>query len=48
MTNKTEKVCITGAWYSSKNVGDQAILITITDQIKKFAPMEKAINNPPY
>lgn len=41
MTNKTEKVCITGAWYSSKNVGDQAILITITDQIKKFAPNAK-------
>jgi len=38
MNNITKKICITGAWYSSRNVGDQAILITISDLIKKFIP----------
>jgi len=33
-----KKICITGGWYSSKNTGDQAILITITDLLKKKIP----------
>lgn len=41
MNNISKKICITGAWYSSRNVGDQAILITISDLIKKFIPDAK-------
>lgn len=33
-----KKICITGGWYSSQNTGDQAILITITDLLKKRIP----------
>lgn len=35
---KTPLIGIWGAWYSSKNVGDQAILISITNLIKKYIP----------
>lgn len=41
MNNIPKKICIIGAWYSSRNVGDQAILITISDLIKKFIPYAK-------
>jgi len=34
----TKKICIAGGWYSSKNTGDQAILITITELLKKRIP----------
>ena len=33
---KTPLIGIWGAWYSSKNVGDQAILISIINLIKKY------------
>lgn len=48
---KKTMICITGAWYSSRNVGDQAILITISDLIKQFIPDSKFVvftSNPEF
>lgn len=36
--SSVKKICITGGWYSSQNTGDQAILITITNLLKKRIP----------